>query len=799
MTPRSLNQLVRKYPGMFIRTVLPAALIVQGFGLFQHMVVLDISLDGILPHMFVVPSLVGASFGFMIAAIRALLLEQQLQTAELTARERMLEEEIEARRQSDARGQRLAFALDGANDGLWDWNVRTGEVYFSPRWMEMLKYRPEQVMGGYDFWAQCLHPEDVAAVFATLDGHLRGESDAFVQEFRLRGGDGAWLWVLARGKAVERDAQGNALRVVGTQTDVTLRRTAELALRDEKERAQITLASISDAVVTTDADGRIDFMNAVAGRLTGWSQRLAAGEPFATVCVLSEEDSTDHEPDLVQRCLRRRQPVGLPAPLMLHGHGGQTCMVEVSVAPIRGTDGDLLGTVAILHDVSETHAMARQIGWQATHDALTGLVNRKEFERELQEVLAHAAGSDHHSALLYLDLDQFKLVNDTCGHGAGDELLRLLSQMLLGCIRQSDTLARLGGDEFGVILRGCDADQAREIADKLVQALGSFRFAWQERFFDVGASIGIVIIDEQTVSVGSALSAADIACYAAKDLGRNRSHLYQPDDAELAQRHGEMHWVSRIRHALEEDRFVLYAQPIEPVEPIGGDAGTMHEILVRMRDEEGNLVPPGSFIPAAERYGLMPDVDRWVIGRAFAAMRDAPSRLPAIALNLSGLSLTRAGMREFIIECQERCGIDPARVCLEVTETAAIANLSHAITFLAGLQAHGFRFALDDFGSGLSSFAYLKNLPVDFLKIDGGFVRDMCADPIDHAMVHAINEIGHTMGIRTIAEYVEDGATLAALRDIGVDYAQGHHIARPALLDPLLPVISRPAWPAGTA
>jgi len=781
---------------MFIRTTLPAAVIVQAFGLFQHMVVLRMSLGEILPHMFVIPSLVGASFGFMIAAIRALLLEQEIQTAELAARERMLEGEIEARRQVDAREQRLACALDGANDGLWDWNLRTGEIYFSPRWMEMLKYRPEDVAGDYDFWVQRVHPDDAAEVLAALEGHLQGESDAFVQEFRLRDGDGAWLWVLARGKAVERDAEGNALRMVGTQTDVTLRRAAELALRNEKERAQITLASISDAVMTTDADGRIDFMNAVAARLTGWSQAQAAGEPFATVCVLRDEEDSEPGADAVRRCLQREPPVGPPVPLTLHGRDGRTRMVEVSVAPIRGAGDDILGTVAILHDVSETHAMARQIGWQATHDALTGLVNRKEFERELQEVIVHAATPDYCSALLYLDLDQFKLVNDTCGHGAGDELLRLLSQMLLGCIRQSDILARLGGDEFGVILRGCNTEQAREIADKLVETLGSFRFAWQERFFDVGASIGIVIIDDQTISVDSAMSAADIACYAAKDLGRNRSHLYQPDDAELARRHGEMHWVSRIRHALGEGRFMLYTQPIEPIR---GDAGTMHEILVRMRDEEGNLVLPGSFIPAAERYGLMPDVDRWVIEHAFAAMRDQPAKLPAIAVNLSGLSLTRAGMREFIIECQERCGIDPARICLEVTETAAIANLSHAIAFLADLQARGFRFALDDFGSGLSSFAYLKNLPVDFLKIDGGFVRDMCADPIDRAMVHAINEIGHTMGIRTIAEYVEDGATLAALRDIGVDYAQGHHVASPAPLATELPAINHPARPAGTA
>jgi len=796
MTPGSLKKLVRKYPRMFLWAVLLAAVSVQAFAVAQHTVVLGMSVGEIRPYMFVIPSLVGGLFGFMIAVIRALSLEEQTHTAEITAREQLLEAEIEARRRVTAREQRLTFALDGASDGLWDWNIRTGEVYYSPRWIEMLCYQREDVVGTYNFWAQRVHPDDRPAVLAALQDHVMGESDAFMQEFRFRSGAGAWLWMLVRAKVVERDHDGHALRMVGTQTDVTDRRAAEFALKAEKERAQITLASINDAVITTTAGGRIDFMNVAACRLTGWPQQLAVGELFATVCVLSEEEGGTSDPDAVQHCLQRQQSVKLPEPRLLQGRDGSTCMVEVSVAPIRGAGGEIMGAVAILHDVSETHAMARQIGWQATHDALTGLVNRKEFERELQEVIGHAADPEHCSALLYLDLDQFKIVNDTCGHSAGDELLRLLSRMLLTCIRQSDTLARLGGDEFGVILRGCNVDQAREIADKLVQTLGAFRFAWQERFFDVGVSIGIVIIDEQTASVGGAMSAADIACYAAKDLGRNRSHLYQPDDAELARRHGEMQWVSRLRHALEDNRFVLYIQPIEAIR---GGGGTMYEILVRMRDEEGDLVLPGSFISAAERYGLMPDIDRWVIEHAFMAMRDMPSRLPAIAINLSGLSLTRAGMPEFIIECQERYGVDPARVCLEVTETAAIANLSHAIAFLAGLQARGFKFALDDFGSGLSSFGYLKNLPVDFLKIDGGFVRDMCTDPIDRAMVHAINEIGHTMGIRTIAEYVEDGRTLAALRDIGVDYAQGHHLASPAPLDATQAAISLPVRPVGIA
>lgn len=793
MTPSGLRKLIGKHPRLFLWTILAAAAIVQAFAVAQHTVVLGMDVADIRPYMFVIPSLVGSLFGFLIAAIRALLQEQHRFIDEIAAHERQLAAEVEARRRVGEREQRLAFALEGASDGLWDWNVRTGEVYYSPRWIEMLGYRPEEVDGHYQFWVSHVHPDDLPAALAELRRHLDGETESFALEFRMRGADGDWLWILGRGKVVERDAAGNALRAVGTHSDLTARRAAEQALVTEKERAQITLASIGDAVLTTDAEGRIDFLNAAAEKLTGWTSRAARGEPFATVCPLGEDGGAESVPDPVLGCLRQRQAIQFPDPVVLRGRDGTLRTVEVSVAPIRAAEGEIMGSVAIVHDVSETHALARQISWQATHDALTGLSNRKEFERELQELIAQTTAPNQRSALLYLDLDQFKVVNDTCGHAAGDELLRLLGQLLLGCIRQADTLARLGGDEFGVILRGCDASQAREIADKLTQSIGGFRFAWQDKFFDVGVSIGIVVIDHQTESVGSALSAADIACYAAKDLGRNRSHLYQPDDAELTRRHGEMQWVSRIRLALEENRFVLYTQPIHA---IGAGGPTMHEILVRMRDEEGNLVPPGSFIPAAERYGLMSEIDRWVIDNAFRAMSREPERLSAIAINLSGLSLTRTGLREFIAECQQRCAIDAARVCLEVTETAAIANLSHAMEFLSDLQARGFRFALDDFGSGLSSFAYLKNLPVDFLKIDGSFVRDMCADPIDRAMVQAINEIGHTMGIRTIAEYVEDEATLTALREIGVDYAQGCYIASPM---PLAAAVTPPADRAGTA
>ena len=932
-----LKRLIKKYPGIYLKTMIPAALIVQAFAVAQHHFVLHISFDQIQPHMLFIPSVVGGLFGFLMASIRALSFEQKNYISEIAAHERALQAEVEQRRITSKREQRLTLALDGASDGMWDWNIATGEVYYSPRWIEMLGYQHEDVPPTFEFWAQRVHPDDADKVQDLLQRHLRGETDFFSAEFRFRSGLGDWVWVLGRGKVMERDADGKPLRAVGTQTDITDRRrittafeglmagTAgavgeaffpelvrhltltlnmscavvgelhgagddtklallaawpvdmlvrqkemsvkatpcavtvrgassviasgaaarypndplmarlnaeayigqplldkngmvigilatlddkplppwkeklaasllpifaaraaaeierrfiEQALVSEKERAQITLASIGEAVISTDADERIDFMNIVACDMTGWSFDEAIGRLFTEVCPIQTAE-TDPETDFVASCLREKRSKSLSEPVLLKGRHGDIT-VEMSVSPISASHGDVQGAVVVLRDVSHTHEMARQMTWQATHDALTGLMNRKEFERQLQDLIVSSKEQNTISALLYLDLDQFKVVNDTCGHGAGDELLRLLSQLLQTRIRQADSLARLGGDEFGVLLRGCDLQRATDVADKLIQAIGAFRFAWQDKFFDVGVSIGMVMIDRETVSVASALSVADIACYAAKDAGRNRSHVYEPNDAELARRHGEMQWVSRIRHALEENRFVLCVQTIRNVR---GDDSDMHEILVRMVDEQGGLVPPGSFISSAERYGLMSDIDRWVIEHSFEILASGTDLLPAISINLSGLSLTQKGMSQFISDCQMRYGIDPGRVCLEVTETAAIANLSHAIAFMHDLKARGFKFALDDFGSGLSSFAYLKNLPVDFLKIDGSFVYDMCADPIDLAMVQAINGIGHTMGIRTVAEYVNDEKTLAALREMGVDYVQGYYIAMPTLLE----------------
>lgn len=424
-----------------------------------------------------------------------------------------------------------------------------------------------------------------------------------------------------------------------------------------------------------------------------------------------------------------------------------------------------------------------KLAYQASHDMLTGLANRREFEGRLERALQSAKQHDRVHALCYMDLDQFKVVNDTCGHGAGDELLRRLTVLLQHCVRDRDTLARLGGDEFGVLLENCPVSKAHEVAELMLQTVQDFRFVWKDKTFVIGVSIGLVSISQESESVASILSCADASCYAAKDKGRNRIHVYRMEDAELLRRHGEMEWVSRITKALEEDHLRLYFQRIVPLNA-RQDGGMHFEILVRMANGDNEPILPMAFIPAAERYMLMPAIDRWVVKNTFQLCHDAceshrPGGFSTCTINLSGASLCDEHFLKFVQEQFAAYNVPPDAICFEITETAVISNLSDAINFINQLKRMGCSFSLDDFGSGLSSFTYLKNLPVDYLKIDGAFVKDMAHDPIDFAMVEAINKIGQVMGLQTIAEFVESEAILQRLREIGVDYVQGYWIEPP--------------------
>lgn len=459
---------------------------------------------------------------------------------------------------------------------------------------------------------------------------------------------------------------------------------------------------------------------------------------------------------------------------------------ESHYTPRFSEQGEILGCIGVAVDVTKRRRADEKLSYQASHDELTGLINRGEFERRAERLLSTIQQERGEHALCFMDLDQFKVINDTCGHLAGDELLRQLGKVLQKVVRRRDTLARLGGDEFGVLVEHCSLDQAQRVARDLQQAVQNFQFSWEGQSFRVGASIGLVAINETTPDLTELLKQADAACYMAKDLGRNRIHTYHPEDTELAQRHGEMQWVARINQALEHNRFCLYAQAIVP---LGSSTDQHYEFLLRMLDEKGGIIPPGAFLPAAERYGLIEQLDAWVIKNAFTLLTAHPGfvkRVHFITINLSGPSLTSGAFLASIISQLNEYGIEPGKICFEVTETVAISNLSAAITFITTLREIGCRFALDDFGSGLSSFGYLKTLPVNYLKIDGMFVKGIVDDPIDRAMVKSINDIGHVMGMQTIAEFVENDEIKSMLKEIGVDFAQGYGIEKPRPLDELL-------------
>ena len=564
--------------------------------------------------------------------------------------------------------------------------------------------------------------------------------------------------------------------------------TSEHALFEEKERAEVTLHSIAEGVITTDETGCIQYMNPAAEGLTGYTKSEAQGLSLTRVLQLRHEHNGEPVESSVFNCLRSNNVARALTGRLLVPRSGEEIAIEENAAPIRDRSGRTTGAVLVFADVSQNRELTRKLSYQASHDTLTGLYNRREFEKRLREALQAAADNSSLFTLCYLDLDQFKLVNDTCGHVAGDELLRQLAVALKSELRDSDTLARLGGDEFGVLLHGCTMEDAARLASKLRKAVREHHFTWQGKTFEVGVSIGVVPLSAGCGGVAEALSAADVACYAAKDSGRDRVHVYEAHDDELLRKRSDMQWVSRIRQALKDNRFRLYQQPIVPVNNPYPQSAAHHEVLIRMLDEDGSLLPPKQFMHAAEQFGLMADIDTWVLRHALewlATVEEGGGEIRRLAINLSGQSLSLRPFLDSVMELFAESQACPHQICFEITETAAIANLDNATRFITALKAMGCEFALDDFGSGMSSFAYLKNLPVNYLKIDGSYVRDLVRDPVDRAMVESVNQIGHAMGMQTIAEFVEDRKTLQVLAAIGIDYAQGYGIAKPKPLEML--------------
>ena len=595
-------------------------------------------------------------------------------------------------------------------------------------------------------------------------------------------GEERWFHII---KAPIRSSSGQVEELIGVGIETTERKRAEMALFEAKERALVTLHSIGDAVITTDASARVDYMNPVAELLTGWTTSDAKGRPVAEVFRIVNEQTREPAPDPVRRCLQEGRIVSLPGRSVLLRRDEREFDIDDSAAPINGPDGATLGAVLVFHDVTQSRQLTRQLAHDATHDALTGLINRPEFERRLGRALdsAHQHAARH--VLCYLDLDQFKAVNDAAGHAAGDELLKQINSILIGMFRERDTLARIGGDEFALLQENCPLERAQVIAQAVVRNIREHRFVWQGRSYQIGVSIGLVPITAETKDAAQLLAQADMACYTAKELGRNRVHVYQAADKESIPRHTQILGAAGLRDALEHDLFQLHYQAIVALTGEQPLRVVRYEALLRVAQpfkekRRGELVLPAAFLPAAERYGLMAAIDRWVIRSACRDYARGIGQTGAmLAINLSASALGDEGLPDFIDAQLVEHSLPSERVCFEIAEAVAVQNLRPALALISALKRQGCRLALDDFGSGLSSLHYLKTLPIDYLKIDGSFVQAMCDSPPDAALVAAINQMGHALGIETVAVYAGSQATVDRLCELGVDYAQGYYFGKP--------------------
>jgi diguanylate cyclase (GGDEF)-like protein/PAS domain S-box-containing protein len=640
--------------------------------------------------------------------------------------------------------------------------------------------KPDQLEGRDA--ADLVKPAYRALFRKTMARKLAGEDVPRRLEIQLINGNDQGLWVEAQSASIEFRGSAAILTIA---RDVSYRKSLEVSLKRSTRQAQYTLESISEGVITTDSQGRIDYMNRAAELMTGANRDEASGHPVAKLFSLIDE--TDRRPlgDPVERCLamRRRVNMGRRA-LLVSADGEHEHSVEITASPIRGPGNSISGAVVVVHDVSEIRGLTRQMSYQATHDPLTGLVNRREFERRLQEAMDSAHTEEHVHILFYMDLDRFKAVNDSCGHQAGDNLLREIAALVKSQVRDSDFVARLGGDEFGVLLTGCPIDKARQIASDICSSVADYRFVWKDKIFNIGISIGLVEITNASSNLQDLMSAADSACYVAKQRGRGQVHLYSARDEAIARERGDILWLRQLQEALQKDRFELAVQPILAT---GGDdeSGPAVEILIRLPDQHGRSANTAEFLRPAERYQLMPQIDRWVVSATLAAINAGEIKLAgkrSCAINISGQTLSDEGFLGFVVDELDSSGVPSSSICFEVTEGAISNNVQHAQRFIEVLHGIGCEFALDDFGSGLGAFSSLKHLPIDYLKIHGTYTHNLGSDLVNQEMVSAMIKLARTMEFRVVAEQVEQQDDFDWLRSVGVDFVQGNFIEPPAIL-----------------
>ncbi len=668
--------------------------------------------------------------------------------------------------------------VETMEDGFYEVDLAGNLLFFNQGLCRLLQREPGTLWGLN--YSGFMTPEMAQVVFQAFNEvYVSGRPNSGFA-WQMHWPDGG-LRFMETSVTLMRSFDGQPAGFRGIIRDVTDRILTHKALFHEKELAQITLNAIADGVVRIDTRGRIEYLNPSALRLVGATEKAVSGLAINQIIGLANEGTSADIKDSVRRCLAGQAVEHRDGQAYLRRPDGGHCAIEFSAVPIRDAERAIVGAVIVFNDISEELRIRNQLAYQAEHDALTGLGNRYRFETEAEKLIQLARSNGGVHTMLYMDLDQFKIVNDTCGHHAGDQLLRQLAVLIVNQVRHVDLVARLGGDEFGLLLADCPPERGAIIASSIIQAINDFQFHWEKRTFSVGISVGLVILDGKADST-TLLQAADQACYAAKDLGRNRFQIYRSDDDALMQRSVELRAAADVDAAIREDRFELYCQHIINLQ--SDDDPGHAEILLRMRSRDGQLLSPAEFLPGAERYGKMAVIDRWVVNRVFDKMTQLKSdgqleKRQRFTINLSGSTINDPGFHDYVDRLLKSSGINAANVCFEITESSAVTNFVGASRFLQDMRYLGCRIMLDDFGSGLSSFTYLKMLPIDYLKIDGALIRDISNNPFDLAILRAIQDVARAIHVPVIAEHVQCESVLETLRDIGVEYAQGYFLHEP--------------------
>ena len=671
-------------------------------------------------------------------------------------------------------------SIQAATEGIWEWSkLKENGDWWSKPMYALLGLDGETTSPSLEMIKRLMHPKDKKKYDHLVDTEIRS-NQYFSLECRLTVKEKGFRWFRMRVVGAF-DSHGDINKLIGSLVNIHAEKTNRIQLQQEKDKAIATLNSIVDAVITTNEEGVIEYKNSAAERLTGVPGNESRGNRIDHIVSFFKEHSTIEIKNPVLECLHTGEQMTQKIYADMLDRDGTRYTVQVMATPLVRKDGKVFGAVLVLNDVTNIRILSRRLKYQASHDILTKLINRSEFEKRVRSAIVVAQDQAENSAVLYIDLDRFKLINDICGHAAGDELLKQVAKLLRTIVGEKNSVARMGGDEFAVLIEDCYFSQAEKIANKILSDLAAYRFSWNEKTFSVEASIGVAEIKESCDGLTYILNAVDSACYLAKESGRNCIRKYSEGDDTIIERKGQERWIQHFDKALENDDLILYAQPIVPLSNDKSKKNAL-EVLVRMLDDDGSIIPPNAFLPAVERYDRAYKLDRWIVEQVFKFVSEHKKfikQLGKCSINLSGQSMAEDDLLPYIQQKAREYKIDSTKICFEITETAAIANLTTAIDLINSLKEEGFLFALDDFGSGLSSFAYLKSLPVDYLKIDGIFVKDMQTDKVNYAMVKAIHDMSAVLDKQTIAEYVENEAVMELLTEIGIDFGQGFYLGKP--------------------